>query len=64
VHDLRVGWDATTARIDLDGVPRSQPTLLPNNAPFLLNRIEIGFSTQSSGSLEGLVGGLTIGAPP
>jgi hypothetical protein len=64
VHELRVGWDATTARVELDGAPRSQPTLLPNGAPFLLNRIDVGFSALSSGALEGLVGGLTIGTPP
>lgn len=64
VHALTVGWDATTARVELDGDLRTQPTLLPNGAPLLLNRIDVGFSAQSSGALEGLVGGLTIGAPP
>jgi hypothetical protein len=64
VHTLRAGWDATTARVELDGVPRVMQMQLPNGPPFLLNRIDVGFSAQSSGALEGLVGSLTIGAPP
>jgi hypothetical protein len=64
VHALRVGWDATAASIRLDGNLRQQPLLLPNSAPFLMNRIDVGFSAESSGALEGLVGGLLIGAAP
>jgi hypothetical protein len=64
LHTLRVGWDPATARVELDGVVKALPVLLPNDAPFPLNRIDIGFSAQSSGALEGLVGGLTIGAGP
>jgi hypothetical protein len=64
VHALRVGWDATAASIRLDGNLRQQPLLLPNSAPFLMNRIDVGFSAESSGALEGLVGGLMIGAAP
>jgi hypothetical protein len=64
VHEVRAGWDPTTARVELDGVPRVMQTLMPNGAPFLLNRIDVGFSALSSGALEGLVGGLTIGAAP
>jgi hypothetical protein len=63
LHTLRAGWDSTTARVDLDGVVRSQALLLPNDAPFPLNRVDVGFSGQSSGALEGLVGALRIGAP-
>jgi hypothetical protein len=46
----------------LDGVPATQDALIANDPPFSLDRIDVGFSSKSSGSLEGLVAGIEIGA--
>jgi hypothetical protein len=59
-HRLSAGWDAATARLVIDGMSATMP-VMPNAAPFGLDRIDVGFS-ESSGALEGLVAGLQIGA--
>ena len=43
-----------------DGTPKEMP--LSRAQPMGLDRLEVGFSENSSGALEGLVAGLTIGA--
>jgi hypothetical protein len=46
----------------VDGVPVSQNALIANTPPFSLDRIDVGFSSSSSGNLEGLLAGIEIGA--
>jgi hypothetical protein len=60
-HAVVAEWDAASARISLDGVGRMQPALIPN-AAVTLDRIYVGFSSKSSGALEGLVSGFEIAA--
>jgi hypothetical protein len=62
-HLLSASWNMTSAHIAVDGIARDQAVLLPDPPPFVLDRIDVGFSTQSGGPLEGLVGGLRIGVP-
>ncbi len=62
-HAVEAQWSVTTAEIRVDGLPAVQQAVLPNAPPFVLDRIDVGFSMSSSGSLEGLVAGLSIGQP-
>jgi hypothetical protein len=61
-HAVVANWTATTADMQVDGVPAHGPAV-PNAPPFAFDRIDVGFSTMSSGSLEGLLAGLSIGEP-
>jgi hypothetical protein len=61
-HSVRASWTATTALMQVDGVSSESPAL-PGAAPFALDRIDVGFSAKSSGALEGLLAGLSIGEP-
>ena len=61
-HTVVAGWDAASARLAIDGKTVMQQALIANATPFGLDRIDVGFSETSAGALEGLVGGLQIGA--
>ncbi len=61
-HAVEAHWGPTSADLSLDGVPATQDALIANDSPFSLDRIDVGFSSKSSGSLEGLVAGIEIGA--
>jgi hypothetical protein len=63
LHAITASWDATSARIAIDGAAETRDATLPNTPPFVFDRIDVGFSESSSGALEGLVAGLQIGAP-
>ena len=62
-HAVEADWDTSSATLSVDGVPALENALTPNDPPFSPDRIEIGFSSSSSGSLEGLVAGIQIGSP-
>jgi hypothetical protein len=61
-HSVVAGWTATTSQMQVDGVQAQGPAV-PNAPPFAFDRIDVGFSMMSSGSLEGLLAGLSIGEP-
>jgi hypothetical protein len=61
-HTVVADWDATSARVAVDGVVFMERTLAANAPPFAFDRIDVGFSGKSSGALEGLIAGLEIGA--
>jgi hypothetical protein len=62
-HVIRAWWGMTSAHITVDAVTTDQMVLLPDPPPFVLDRIDVGFSTKSGGPLEGLVAGLSVGTP-
>jgi hypothetical protein len=62
-HVMRAWWGLTSAHISVDGITNDQTVLLPDPPPFVLDRIDVGFSEKSGGPLEGLVAGLSIGTP-
>jgi hypothetical protein len=62
-HAIQVAWTATTAEMRVDGFPAAGPDVIPSPSPMVLDRIDLGFSARSSGSLEGLLAGLSIGEP-
>jgi hypothetical protein len=62
-HSIEADWGSDFASLSVDGVSLKQNALLPNEPPFSFNRIDLGFSSNSSGTLEGLLAGLEIGAP-
>jgi hypothetical protein len=59
-HLLGAHWDSQTASMSVDGSPLASETLMPGGLPLMLDRIDVGFSKQSSGWLQGLVGGVVI----
>ena len=61
-HSVEASWRLTSAELLVDGVSMQQNALIANDPPFSLDRIDVGFSARSSGHLEGLVGGIEIGA--
>jgi hypothetical protein len=61
-HTIEANWQVTSAELSVDGVPFAKDALIPNDPPFLLDRIDVGFSLKSSGALEGLVAGYEIDA--
>ena len=61
-HSVRADWTTELAELSVDGASLQQAALPNNDPPFSLDRIDVSFSTESSGSLEGLVGGLQLGA--
>ncbi|HEY1534930.1 MAG TPA: hypothetical protein VGF76_12975, partial [Polyangiaceae bacterium] len=62
-HSVEADWGSDFASLSVDGVSLRQEAMLPNDPPFVLNRIDLGFSSNSSGSLEGLLAGVEIGVP-
>lgn len=62
-HDIRAEWTASRAALTVDDVTLEQTAILPNQ-PFDLDRIDVSFSRMSSGSLEGLIGGIELGPLP
>jgi hypothetical protein len=60
-HAIVADWDATSARVAVDGVVAMEKAL-GANTPISFDRIDVGFSGHSSGALEGLIAGLEIGA--
>jgi hypothetical protein len=61
-HAIEADWQTGAAELSVDGVPVSQNALIANTPPFSLDRIDVGFSSSSSGNLEGLLAGIEIGA--
>ena len=61
-HSVEANWSLTTAELSVDGVSTQQNALIANDPPFSLDRIDVGFSSKSSGYLEGLVAGIEIAA--
>jgi hypothetical protein len=61
-HDVGASWNATSAALTVDGVPATQTALTMNLPVFSLDHIDVGFSSSSSGNLEGLIGGIEIRA--
>jgi hypothetical protein len=59
-HRVQAYWTPQAVAISVDGVAASWPPQV-SPAPFTFDRIDVGFSTSSSGPLAGLVGGLQIG---
>jgi len=59
-HDVQAHWTPQEVAMSVDGVAASWPPQV-SPTPFAFERIEVGFSTNSSGPLAGLVGGLQIG---
>jgi hypothetical protein len=66
VHTVEANWRQASVELAIDGASIQQMALIANEPPFTLNRIDVGFSADSGGSLEGLIGGVEIGplAPP
>ncbi len=60
-HAVVASWDKGSAVLTVDGVALTEAALSPNLPAFSLNRIDVGFSSSSSGSLDGLVSRLEIG---
>jgi hypothetical protein len=60
-HVLQAGWDTTSASLAIDGKSASMAAA-GNAQPFAFDRVDVGFSDNSSGALEGLIAGLQIGA--
>jgi hypothetical protein len=61
LHAVEARWSPTSAELLVDGVSAIQEALIANDPPFSLDRIDVGFSSKSSGALEGLVAGVEIG---
>ena len=62
-HSVAADWDADFAQLSVDGVSLRHPTLIANDPPFMLDRLNLGFSPDS-GALEGLLAGIEIGRTP
>jgi hypothetical protein len=60
-HTIEADWQTGAAQLSVDGVPATENALIANTPPFSLDRIDVGFSSSSSGSLEGLLAGIEIG---
>jgi hypothetical protein len=61
LHAVEARWTPASASLLVDGVSAGQDALVANEPPFSLDRIDVGFSSKSSGALEGLVAGIEIG---
>jgi hypothetical protein len=59
-HQIEAKWVPNSATLSVDGNALTKDALTANEPPFLLDRIDVGYSTNSSGSLEGLVAGIEI----
>jgi hypothetical protein len=62
-HQIEAKWAPSSATLSVDGKALTKEALIANDAPFLLDRIDVGYSAKSSGSLEGLVAGIEIAEP-
>ena len=60
-HRVDANWGPTLETLSVDGVLVQRTAQIANDPPFALDRMDLGFSDNSSGSLEGLLGGLEIG---
>jgi hypothetical protein len=60
-HQVEASWGPNFAALSLDGSVVMKDALLANDPPFALDRIDVSYSANSSGSLEGLVAGIEIG---
>jgi hypothetical protein len=58
-HMLGATWAVTSASLRVGTVQLVRPALISDATPFAFDRIDVGFSN-SSGHLEGLIGGLQI----
>ncbi len=61
-HGIAASWQTSAAQLSVDGAPASETALIANDPTFLLDRLDVGFSSSSSGSLEGLLAGIEIGS--
>lgn len=59
-HQVEASWGADFATLVVDGTSSTKGALLANDPPFALDRIDVSYSSNSSGSLEGLVAGIEI----
>ncbi|HEX2873246.1 MAG TPA: hypothetical protein VHP33_18435 [Polyangiaceae bacterium] len=59
-HQIEASWTPSAASLSMDGEAVTRNALLANEPPFLLDRIDVGYSA-GSGSLAGLVAGIEIG---
>ena len=59
-HQIEASWGPGFATLSLDGNALTKDPLITNEPPFLLDRIDVSYSANSSGSLEGLVAGIEI----
>jgi hypothetical protein len=59
-HQIEASWGPSFATLSLDGNALTKDALITNEPPFLLDRIDVSYSANSSGSLEGLVAGIEI----
>ena len=62
-HQVEASWGPDSAELTVDGESVMKKAQLANQPPFSFDRIDIGFSSNSSGSLEGLIAGIEIGRP-
>ncbi len=62
-HQLEASWGPDSAELTVDGESVMKKAQVANKPPFSFDRIDVGFSSNSSGSLEGLVAGIEIGKP-
>jgi hypothetical protein len=59
-HQIEASWSPGSATLSVDGSALTKKALLANEPPFALDRIDVSYSANSSGSLEGLVAGIEI----
>jgi hypothetical protein len=59
-HQIEASWGPNFATLSVDGTSLMKDALLANDPPFALDRIDVSYSSNSSGSLEGLVAGIEI----
>jgi hypothetical protein len=59
-HQIAASWTPSAATLSVDGAAVTRNALITNEPPFVLDRIDIGYSADSS-SVAGLVAGIEIG---
>jgi hypothetical protein len=64
-HSIRADWSPRAASMWVDGMqaPATQAVQGDGGVPTSLDNMDVGFSVNSSGYLEGLVSGIEVGAP-
>lgn len=63
-HSIQAEWNAQAASVWVDKTQAATEALLVSGgAPSPIDRIEVGFSVNSSGPLDGLVSSLALGVP-
>ena len=60
-HTVVANWSPQQESLSVDAVTLQRNAQIANDPPFSLDRIDISFSENSSGSLEGLLGAIEIG---